>query len=263
MYVGAFQKDEVLTWNLKALLDQFSVIFKNVRPRVDRGQVHPVVQLLQELWPVFAILLNRYKNYRPVIENCSKIIRNAVISYGFSMASLLPSIMSTLCNHMEYHSKSNAEFAAALIWTTEAIAKEFLEDYEPGVTTTGSGAKVEDIAVVWQFVENIANQTFGIIQRAQASNSLEHIPEGTFKALRELVQRVLKAFFMFLQWLRTFSTSPHPLLMSRRQHSSGRQSSRPSLTAACAASTSSTPKLLRKYLSFLPYPLNLQPPAPR
>lgn len=103
-------------------VDLITIMVQFVTPWIDTSsdpRPHPVVQYLQEIFPVLAAICERFVDFVPIIERVCRCWRHMVLSYRYHAAPLLPQLAEKL----------SAGFTASrqgcFLWATDSIVREF------------------------------------------------------------------------------------------------------------------------------------------
>ena len=73
------------------------MFLRHIQPKLDVGQAHPCVVLLQELWPVLDMILKNHGS-TSAGESLCKCFKNAIVSYDRQFLPLAQPLMLMLSN---------------------------------------------------------------------------------------------------------------------------------------------------------------------
>lgn len=117
MAESATEKEQKLA--IADKLNLVTTMISAVVPTVQPSQPHPVVQYIEEIFPVLAAICERFIDFVPIVERICRCWRYMVLSYRFHTAPLLPQLAEKL----------SAGFTASrqgcFLWATDSIVREF------------------------------------------------------------------------------------------------------------------------------------------
>ena len=100
-------------------LNLVTIFVQLVTPYVEPSQPHPAVKYCEEIFPVLAIIAERFINFTPIIERVCRCWRYMILSYRTHTAPLLP----------QFADKLAAGFTASrqgcFLWATDSLVREF------------------------------------------------------------------------------------------------------------------------------------------
>jgi transportin-3 len=100
-------------------LNLVTIFIQLVTPYVEPSQPHPAVKYCEEIFPVLAIIAERFINFTPIIERVCRCWRYMILSYRTHTAPLLP----------QFAEKLAAGFTASrqgcFLWATDSLVREF------------------------------------------------------------------------------------------------------------------------------------------
>jgi len=100
-------------------LNLVTIFVQLVTPYVEPSQSHPAVKYCEEIFPVLAIIAERFINFTPIIERVCRCWRYMILSYRTHTAPLLP----------QFADKLAAGFTASrqgcFLWATDSLVREF------------------------------------------------------------------------------------------------------------------------------------------
>jgi transportin-3 len=100
-------------------LNLVTIFVQLVTPYVEPAQPHPAVKYCEEIFPVLAIIAERFINFTPIIERVCRCWRYMILSYRTHTAPLLP----------QFADKLAAGFTASrqgcFLWATDSLVREF------------------------------------------------------------------------------------------------------------------------------------------
>jgi transportin-3 len=100
-------------------LNLVTIFVQLVTPYVEPSQPHPAVKYCEEVFPVLAIIAERFINFTPIIERVCRCWRYMILSYRTHTAPLLP----------QFADKLAAGFTASrqgcFLWATDSLVREF------------------------------------------------------------------------------------------------------------------------------------------
>lgn len=95
-----------------------------VMPHVDPGTEHPAVKYCEEIFPILAVIVEKFIDNAPICERVCRCWRNMIISYRTAMTPLLGPMANKLAIGFERSRQG------CFLWVTSAILREFSEDRE-------------------------------------------------------------------------------------------------------------------------------------
>jgi transportin-3 len=100
-------------------LNLVTIFIQQVTPYVEPSQPHPAVKYCEEIFPVLAIIAERFITFTPIIERVCRCWRYMILSYRTHTAPLLP----------QFADKLAAGFTASrqgcFLWATDSLVREF------------------------------------------------------------------------------------------------------------------------------------------
>lgn len=143
------------------------------------NDIHPVVKLLQDLWPVLVMLLDIYSSVPPVTHSVARLLRHSMENTKTHLLPLLPQIVNKIVD--SYASTKDTTY----LW----IGKKLLEVYADEGGDIG-----KELGIV---VEKMSEITFGIFREI---GKLDDIPESKQKNYLFFIFSciVVEDYFMFL-----------------------------------------------------------------
>lgn len=82
-------------------IDYLAVFLRNVKPVVE-GSMHPCVELITKMWPIFDILFKTYGGVEVIAESLSRLFRNAVRAYGSCFYPILGQLIPLLLSAYQF-----------------------------------------------------------------------------------------------------------------------------------------------------------------
>ncbi|KAK3719285.1 Nuclear import receptor [Vermiconidia calcicola] len=117
MAQAATQKEQKLA--IADKLNLVTILVQYVKPWVEPAQSHPVVQYLQEIFPVLSAICERFVDCVPIVERVCRCWRYMVLSYRHHTAPLLPQLADKLAAGF------TASRQGCFLWATDSIVREF------------------------------------------------------------------------------------------------------------------------------------------
>lgn len=93
-------------------------------PHVEPGTENPAVKYCEEIFPVLALIIEKFIDNAPICERICRCWRNMIISYRTAMTPLLGPMANKLAIGFERSRQG------CFLWVTSAILREFSEDRE-------------------------------------------------------------------------------------------------------------------------------------
>ncbi|KAL4233679.1 Transportin-3 [Mactra antiquata] len=87
-------------------LDRLAAVFRYTTPTVTNGQVHPCLQVIQEVWPVLSQACSRYQGDVRIVERCCRCIRFAIRCLGKNSSPLLQPLVPQMVSIYQVHPHS-------------------------------------------------------------------------------------------------------------------------------------------------------------
>lgn len=100
-------------------LNLVTIFVQMVTPYVEPSQPHPAVKYCEEMFPVLAIIAERFINFTPIIERVCRCWRYMILSYRTHTAPLLPQFADKLASGF------TASRQGCFLWATDSLVREF------------------------------------------------------------------------------------------------------------------------------------------
>ncbi|KAI9706959.1 MAG: Nuclear import receptor [Bogoriella megaspora] len=122
---SAASKNEISKKEKENIADYVSLItvfFEKNDLQLPPGEIHPAVHYCQEIFPILSSLVDNFGQSHAIQERICRCWRFMVLSYGVSLAPLLPQLAEKLASGF-----INSQ-QGCFLWTSDAIIREFAED---------------------------------------------------------------------------------------------------------------------------------------
>lgn len=100
-------------------LNLVTIFVQMVTPYVEPSQPHPAVKYCEEMFPVLAIIAERFIDFTPIIERVCRCWRYMILSYRTHTAPLLPQFADKLASGF------TASRQGCFLWATDSLVREF------------------------------------------------------------------------------------------------------------------------------------------
>lgn len=100
-------------------LNLVTIFVQLVTPYVEPSQPHPAVKYCEEVFPVLAIIAERFITFTPIIERVCRCWRYMILSYRTHTAPLLPQFAEKLASGF------TASRQGCFLWATDSLVREF------------------------------------------------------------------------------------------------------------------------------------------
>lgn len=157
------------------ILEQISVFFDVIQPKVELGQPHPCVTFISELWPVLDITLTHFGDVPTVTEPLCKCFNSFIRSYGAHFIPLLPQLMDRIVNAFEATGQS------CYLWVSFKLVREYALD------------KGDSAAPCFQLVQRLSQSMFSKLQK------VDDIPDVIEEYYRMMTAYLDKAPLLLVQ----------------------------------------------------------------
>jgi hypothetical protein len=128
-----------------ASIDELGTLMKFIDVVFPPNQPHPIVQLLEQMWPVFQKLFDMYGDTVRTSESLARFFRHVLESSKIHFASLLPKLLPCLIQGLERTKLS------CYIWVCAKVVRVF-------------GRKQEYVLVLNQLVQSVTQTVFQMVQ---------------------------------------------------------------------------------------------------
>ena len=163
------------------ILEQISVFFKVIQPKVPVGQAHPCVTFISELWPVLDTTLASFGDVSTVTEPLCKCFNSFIMSYGPHFHPLLPQLMERLVNAF------SATGQSCYLWVSFKLIRAYAQD------------EGETAAPCAQLVQRLSQSMFGKLQ--QNVSDIPDVVEEYFRMLSAYSEKAPRSLVQDLPYL--------------------------------------------------------------
>ncbi|KAI9273878.1 armadillo-type protein [Helicostylum pulchrum] len=150
------------------ILEQISVFFDVIHPKVEVGQAHPCVTFIGELWPVLDMTLSNFGHISTVSEPLCKCFNSFIRSYGVHFIPLLPQLMERLVSAFDATGNS------CYLWVSFKLVREYACD------------EGECALPCFQFVQRISQSMF---MKLQQVNDIPDVIEEYFRMMTAFLDK--------------------------------------------------------------------------
>jgi len=160
-----------ITKEIKDLLAQLGVFFKNVEPKSITLNEHPCVSLLKSLWPVFEYLFSNLSVIQNISESICRCLVNALRTYKLYMAPLLNPMGQQLVNLYNNYNYS------CYLWLAKYIIEVFSADtnqYWP---------------LLQEMVSNLCQKSFSTFSFKENLIEYPDVVEDYYRMLVKLIEK--------------------------------------------------------------------------
>jgi transportin-3 len=160
-----------ITKEIKDLLAQLGVFFKNVEPKSITLNEHPCVSLLKSLWPVFEYIFTNLSDIQNISESVCRCLVHALKSCKLYIAPMLNPIAQqtvTLYNNYNY---------SCYLWLAKYIIDVFSEDIN------------QFWPLLQEMVSNLCQKSFNLFSYKENLVEYPDVVEDYYRMLTKLTER--------------------------------------------------------------------------
>ncbi|KAL1917318.1 uncharacterized protein VTP21DRAFT_4974 [Calcarisporiella thermophila] len=134
------------------LIEQIVIFTQVCTPRdIPTTSTHPTITLVNDLWPVFDLVLTNFGDNETISERVAKLFKTWVVCYGPHFLPMVPKLVERLVRVFD------ATELSCYLWVATKVVREF-------AAKAGRIAQASEVAAYYPMLESMSSSAFRIFQ---------------------------------------------------------------------------------------------------